>query len=110
DVVELDAPLVLQLRDADTAAPPRVSHERRKIARERTRELDTVNRAIGRLRDKLVSGDGRSPSIRLYTARPGRAFDLFTLDELSVGLSERVLAQVREGATAKLVVASESGR
>jgi len=111
DNAELDAPLQLELRDADTAAPPRVSHERRKVvARERTRELDAVNKAIGRLRDKLVSGDGRSPSIRLYGPRVGRAFDLHALDELSIGLSERVLAQLREGDAAKLVVASESGR
>lgn len=111
DAVELDATLTLHLRDADTAQPPRVSYERRKATpRERTRELEALTRAVGRLRDKLISGDGRSPSIRLYTARPGRAFDLHTLDELSIGLSERALAQLREGATTKLVVASESGR
>ncbi|MBI2392015.1 MAG: DUF4011 domain-containing protein [Deltaproteobacteria bacterium] len=109
EVVELDELLQLAPRDTIDEAAPRVSHERPK-PRETTRELEVVARAIGRLREKLVSGDGRSPSIRLYGPRAGRAFDLHALEELSIGLCERVLAQVREGDAAKLVIAAESGR
>lgn len=67
-------------------------------------------RAIARLRDQLVSGDGRSPSVRVREARRGRSFDLAALDRVSTGLAERVLAQARAGTRANLVTAEEVGR
>lgn len=67
-------------------------------------------RALGRLRDELISGDGRSRSVRLHSPRPGRAFDVASLEAVSVGLAERVLAQLRAGQRARLVDASEAGR
>jgi hypothetical protein len=69
-----------------------------------------LTRAIARLRDHLVSGDGRSPSVRVREARRGRAFDIASLDRVSTGLAERVLAQVRAGKRANLVTAEEVGR
>ncbi len=65
--------------------------------------------ALTRMRDQLVSGDGRSPSVRLRTPRKGRSFDLFGLEKLSVGLAERVLAQFRAGKSVRLVSAAEAG-
>ena len=65
--------------------------------------------AITRLRDQLVDGDGRSPSIRLRRCRTGRSFDIARLDGVSVGQAERVLATVREQARARLVDGAEVG-
>jgi hypothetical protein len=56
-----------------------------------------LRRAITRMRDKLVSGDGRSPSIRLRVPRAGRAFDLHQLEDVSNGLAERALEFVTSG-------------
>jgi hypothetical protein len=66
--------------------------------------------AVARLRDELISGDGRSPSVRVRETRKGRVFDLATLDRVSTGLGERVLAQLRAGKRASLVTAEEIGR
>jgi hypothetical protein len=80
----------------------------------RSASVDPTNqkliRAIAKLRDRLVSGDGRSPSIRMHDIRPGRGFDLKTLDRVSLGLGERALATVRGGTRAQLVEAHEAGR
>ena len=65
--------------------------------------------ALTKLRDALVSGDGRSPSVRLRECRRGRAYDLAGLESVSVGLSERVLAQLLAGREARLIKASEAG-
>ncbi|MEZ4392906.1 MAG: AAA domain-containing protein [Polyangiales bacterium] len=72
-------------------------------------ERAKILRAVSALRDELVSGDGRSASVRLRAPRAGRAMDLMDLDALSTGLGERALTQVREGRRARLVEASEAG-
>jgi tellurite resistance protein/RecA/RadA recombinase len=66
--------------------------------------------ALRRLREQLVSGDGRSPSVRLRQLRRGRAFDLMALDGVSIGMAERVLAQVVARKLARLVDAADAGR
>lgn len=66
--------------------------------------------ALRRLREQLVSGDGRSPSVRLRQMRRGRAFDLMDLDKVSVGMGERVLAHVREGRSVRALDAADAGR
>lgn len=71
---------------------------------------DGLRRALTRMRDLLVSGDGRSPSVRLRKLRAGRALDLFELEGISVGNAERVLAKVRSGHSAHLVRAAEAGQ
>jgi len=66
--------------------------------------------AVTRLRGELVSGDGRSPSVRLRTLRAGRAFDLTRLDQIRPGTAERVLQLVGAGRKTKLVSAEDAGR
>jgi hypothetical protein len=66
--------------------------------------------ALRRLREQLVSGDGRSPSVRLRRTRRGRAFDLMELERVSVGLAERVLAQVRAGKNVRVIDAASAGK
>ncbi|MEM6929439.1 MAG: DUF4011 domain-containing protein, partial [Myxococcota bacterium] len=68
-----------------------------------------LSKGVARLRESLVSGDGRSPSIRLRQARTGRAFDLHALESLSVGHGERTLALVTNHETARLVDGREAG-
>ncbi|MBN0989850.1 AAA domain-containing protein [Amphritea pacifica] len=63
---------------------------------------------LSKLRDKLVSGDGRSPSVRLREIRRGRSFDCYQLEGISVGLSERVVELVRGEADAVLVEAEDA--
>ena len=65
--------------------------------------------AFTRLRDQLVNGDGRSPSIRLRKCRTGRSLDMFRLEGVSVGHAERVLAAIREQAPARVIDGSEVG-
>lgn len=88
-------------------APRQAASEARRVEDADRRAL---SRAIARLRDQLVSGDGRSPSVRVREARRGRSFDVATLERVSTGLAERVLAQVRAGKRANLVTAEEVGR
>jgi len=108
----------LDLGDADTertltvtpaivpTAPARIARrDASLLPEERARLL----RAVTSLRDELVSGDGRSPAVRLHRPRPGRTMDLFDLEALSTGLAERTLAQLREGRRARLVEAAEAG-
>ena len=66
--------------------------------------------ALRRLREQLVSGDGRSPSVRLRKLRRGRTFDLAALERVSVGMAERVLEQVRARRAVRLVAAGDAGR
>lgn len=66
--------------------------------------------ALRRLREQLVSGDGRSPSVRLRSVRRGRAFDLVALERISVGMAERVMAQVRARKPVRVVDAADAGR
>lgn len=66
--------------------------------------------ALRRLREQLVSGDGRSPAVRLRHPRRGRAFDLVELEKVSVGMAERVLAQVRERRVVRAIDAADAGR
>lgn len=66
--------------------------------------------ALRRLREQLVSGDGRSPSVRLRQLRRGRAFDLAQLDRVSVGMAQRALEQIRARRSVRLVDAGDAGR
>jgi len=67
--------------------------------------------ALARLRDTLISGDGRSPSVRLRsTARSRRVFDLHRLEAVRKGSAERALALLQAGKPAVLVTAEDAGR
>ncbi len=65
--------------------------------------------ALARLRDELISGDGRSPSVRLRRLVSGRAFDLTRLDRVRPGTAERVLQLVDQGQRALLVTPEDAG-
>jgi hypothetical protein len=71
---------------------------------------DALRRAIRRLRDELVSGDGHSPSVRLRETRTGRAFDLAALSRVSVGHGDRCLALVQEGHRVTLIRGEQAGQ
>lgn len=64
---------------------------------------ERLRKAVARLRDKLISGDGRSPSIRMRNVRVGRAFDLFQLEDVATGLAERALELAANGAAVDLI-------
>lgn len=64
---------------------------------------ERLRKAIVRLRDKLISGDGRSPSIRMRVVRLGRAFDLFQLEDVATGLAERTLMLTVGGEAVDLI-------
>lgn len=76
--------------------------------------LDGSRRAvidgIARLRDELVTGDGRSPSVRLRVLRAARAFDLHRLEAVRAGAAERALTLLVNGKPAPLVTADDTGR
>ncbi|MEM6296018.1 MAG: DUF4011 domain-containing protein, partial [Myxococcota bacterium] len=67
--------------------------------------------AVSRLRDELISGDGRSPSVRLRkTEGSRRVFDLFRLEDIRKGTPERALALLQAGERAVLVTPDDAGR
>lgn len=104
DKAPLDERLVLAARTSvrpPVAAPPAVEAAGSRAA---------LVGALRRLREQLVSGDGRSPSVRLRQVRRGRAFDLMALDRVSVGMAERLLAQVRAGKAVRVIDAGDAGR
>lgn len=108
----LRAPADLKTLDLDTPFAVELIHPAPVVAAaaaslEPAREQ--LRRGVLRLRDELVSGDGRSPSVRLRVA--GRfAVDLSELDAISEGLSERILAFAKVAHPATLVEAAEVGR
>lgn len=71
---------------------------------------DALKRAIARLRDELVSGDGNSPSVRLRDIRSGRSFDLAALNRVSVGQAERCLAMILAGRRTTLLTGIQTGQ
>lgn len=70
---------------------------------------DALRVALTRLRDQLVSGDGRSPSVRLRRVRTGRAFDLHDLAAIATGADERCLQGALSGSATPLVRAADAG-
>lgn len=76
----------------------------------RDTQPDALRRAIQRLRDELISGDGHSPSIRLREIRTGRAFDLATLSRISIGHGDRSLALAQAGARTVLIHGEQVGQ
>ncbi len=100
-LVEMDRRVHLTALVADELQPGQ-------HARDASREGLRV--ALTRMRDLLVSGDGRSPSVRLRKIRHGRSFDLSELNSVSVGAAERALTRIRSGKRAVLVQAEDAGQ
>ncbi|MCB9660757.1 MAG: DUF4011 domain-containing protein [Sandaracinaceae bacterium] len=98
DVLHLEAPLTTHDDDDDDQGSAAPDPSRQQLVR-----------GLSRLRDQLISGDGRSPSVRLRTVRNERGFDVARLDRISLGMGERALTHVRAGRVARLVDASEAG-
>src|SRR5690606_27743323 len=71
--IHLDAPAV---RRDPPSSPPAPEFEASR---------QNLLRALTRLREQLVSGDGRSPSVRVRSVRRGRTFDLHELERISAG-------------------------
>lgn len=65
---------------------------------------------IARLRDELVTGDGRSPAVRLRALAATRAFDLHRLEAVRAGAAERATTLLTTGKPATLVTADDAGR
>ena len=99
DEADLDTALALLAPNPAPAPPPAVLDADRR----------GLLRALGRLRDDLVSGDGRSPAVRLRRLVRGRAVDLVELEQVSLGAADRMLAQLRAGRRARLVDPVEAG-
>ncbi len=73
------------------------------------KDRDSLLTALKHLRERLVSGDGRSPSIRLYRAASGRHFDLARIDGIISGRSERIVTQLYDSTTLPLLSGDEAG-
>lgn len=71
---------------------------------------DALVSALKHLRERLVSGDGRSPSVRLYRASTGRHFDLSLVDRVVDGRSERIVAMLHSSNVIPLLGGEEAGR
>ncbi len=106
-LVDPDSPF--RLAPDAPAAGAEAAVSRRAALASRSAEVVRLARALGRLRDELVSGDGRSPSVRVHRPRVGQVFDLASLDRASVGRGERSLAALRGGHAARLVDPAEAG-
>lgn len=97
--IALDAPFVIELCQV---RPP--------VDQQPAAQAGAIERAIQRLRDELISGDGHSPSVRLREIRLGRSFDVALLSRISVGHGERVLALAGAGRRATLVAGEQVGQ
>ena len=70
---------------------------------------DALVTALKYLRERLVSGDGRSPSIRLYRTVSGRHLDLAQIDRVITGRSERIVALLQDQSSIPLLGGDEAG-
>ncbi len=104
--VPLDARVTLRARAAHARGEAAPAH-----APELPADRKALSDALARLRDSLISGDGRSPAVRLRSAdRSRRVFDLFRLEAVRKGAPERALTLLQAGKAAVLVTAQDAGR
>lgn len=102
---ELDT--VVQLKLIDESARPSGIQAKAAIDEPGSPEA-RLRKAIAKMRDKLVSGDGRSPSVRLRVPRSGRAVDLYQFEDISTGLAERALEMVASGGSIVVLDGSDA--
>lgn len=107
--VRLDQPLLFRLNDEELARRDAAATQAgaNSLAQATTRDALLV--ALKHLREKLVSGDGRSPSVRLYRTVSGRHFDLARIDGVITGRSERIVAMLDDKNTIPLLGGDEAG-
>jgi hypothetical protein len=108
-VARAEQALHFRLSDAELARREEAAAAARtnELANAKTR--DALVTALKHLRERLVSGDGRSPSVRLYRASSGRHFDLAQIDRVSAGRSERMVAMLHENNSVPLLAGDEAG-
>ncbi len=107
--IQLNQILLFRLSDAELAHRESIASmaEKDSLATAQTRDALLV--ALRLLRERLVSGDGRSPSIRLYQTRSGRHFDLAHLNKVITGRADRIVEQLYDANTISLLSGSEAG-
>lgn len=72
------------------------------------RNRDSLKTALQLLRERLVSGDGRSPSVRLYRIAKSRHIDLANIDRIVAGRSERLITQILDSNKLSLLSGDEA--
>ncbi|MDB6003875.1 MAG: hypothetical protein JWR15_862, partial [Prosthecobacter sp.] len=107
--MRLDQPLLFRLSETEAVRRDQTAHEAETNALAQVKTRDALLTALKHLRERLVNGDGRSPSVRLYRASTGKHFDLAQLDRIITGRSERVVAMLHEAATIPMLNGSEAG-
>lgn len=104
-----DQPLLFRLTEMETRRRDQAAHEAETNALAQAKTRDALLTALKHLRERLVSGDGRSPSVRLYRASIGKHFDLAQLDRVITGRSERGVALLHEATTIPMLSGAEAG-
>lgn len=107
--MRLDQPLLFLLTEKEALRRDQATHEAETNALAQAKTRDALLTALKHLRERLVSGDGRSPSVRLYRANTGKHFDLSQLDRVITGRSERVVAMLHDATTIPMLSGSEAG-
>ncbi|WP_367870743.1 AAA domain-containing protein [Luteolibacter sp. Populi] len=107
--IRLEQPLFFRLSDAERSQREKAAELQPADGLANAKDRDSLLTALKHLRERLVSGDGRSPSIRLYRASAGRHFDLARLDAVIAGRSERIVTQLYDSTTLPLLGGDEAG-
>ncbi len=107
--MRLDQPLLFRLTEKEAHRRDQAAHEAETNALAQAKTRDALLTALKHLRERLVSGDGRSPSVRLYRTSSGKHFDLAQLDRVITGRSERVVAMLHDATTIPMLSGAEAG-
>lgn len=107
--MRLDQPLLFRLTEKESCRRDQAAHAEETNALAQAKTRDALHTALKHLRERLVSGDGRSPSVRLYRTSSGKHFDLAQLDRVITGRSERVVAMLHEAVTIPILSGAEAG-
>lgn len=107
--MRMDQPLLFLLTEKESRRRDQAAHEAETNALAQAKTRDALFTALKHLRERLVSGDGRSPSVRLYRASTGKHFDLAQLDRVITGRSERVVAMLQDATTIPMLSGAEAG-
>ncbi len=107
--MRLDQSLLFQLTEKEMRRREQAAREAETNALAQAKTRDALFTALKHLRERLVSGDGRSPSVRLYRTSNGKHFDLAQLDRVISGRSERVVAMLHDATVIPMLSGAEAG-
>lgn len=107
--MRLDQPLLFRLTETEARRRDEAAHAAETNALAQAKTRDALLTALKHLRERLVSGDGRSPSVRLYRTSTGKHFDLAQLDRVITGRSERVVAMLHDATSIPMLSGAEAG-